>query len=282
MSSAQIPVAAPPAVVNSQPDQPTSSLFNGPTIAPRGQVDDPFGTKALENGARQSHTNGNSPAPNQSLTTDRPNGFPTSSPPQYRSPQPPTTPYANVNSTFNTNGSPHPFPSTHNLPYGSSFNRPASSAGPVPSFPSPVKRSPVPSPKPTNGLPTSYNFTNSPHSSFPPSSAQRLSFSPTKHSSPPPANPYLSSPALAHARLAYSPAQHSSPRLPDPVPAPEKHDGARPVSSHKFSETTILPPMNLAPDQREQNLSPPVKKTSPTPDRPRFAPVGENGYGGGF
>ncbi|KAJ4329661.1 hypothetical protein N0V95_010169, partial [Ascochyta clinopodiicola] len=68
--------------------------------------------------------------------------------------------------------------------------------------------------------------------------------------------------------------------LPDAIPAPLKHDGARPASSHEMSETPIFPPIkSLNPDASPQILSPPVKKSSPSPDRHRLAPLGENGLG---
>lgn len=56
--------------------------------------------------------------------------------------------------------------------------------------------------------------------------------------------------------------------LPDPIPAPLKHDGARPFSSHEMSETRIFPPVKgLGPVEKTQILSPPVKKSSPAPER---------------
>jgi hypothetical protein len=126
-----------------------------------------------------------------------------------------------------------------------------------------VKHSPAASPRPANNLPTVYNF-NSPHSSFPPSSAQRPSFSP---------------PAPAPLRIAPSPSQMPAQVLPDPIPAPLKHDGARPMSSHEMSETPIFPPIrSLNPDASPQILSPPVKKSSPAPERHRLAPVSDNGF----
>jgi hypothetical protein len=67
--------------------------------------------------------------------------------------------------------------------------------------------------------------------------------------------------------------------LPDAIPAPLKHDGARPPSSHEMSETRVFPPVrSLNPDSSPVILSPPVKKSSPAPERHRLAPLGENAF----
>jgi hypothetical protein len=69
-------------------------------------------------------------------------------------------------------------------------------------------------------------------------------------------------------RIAPSPSQMPAQVLPDPIPAPLKHDGVRPASSHEVSETRVFPPaQSLSPLRTPQILSPPVKKTSPTPER---------------
>ncbi|KAH3952561.1 hypothetical protein HBI56_143110 [Parastagonospora nodorum] len=160
------------------------------------------------------------------------------------------------------------------IPYAQSFNRPDSSAGLAGS---PVKHSPANSPRHTNGLPIHYNF-NSPHSSFPPSSVNRPSFSPTKHSSPAPLPAQMSSPAPAPVRIAPSPSQMPAQVLPDPIPAPSKHDAMRPVSSHEMSEKSVFPPsQSLSPQRTPQILSPPVKKASPTPDKMQGIEMNGNG-----
>ncbi|KAF2796252.1 hypothetical protein K505DRAFT_300714 [Melanomma pulvis-pyrius CBS 109.77] len=283
----------------------TLPLMNGPSLSPRGQALGPPGIHRSEAayGSPSRRANGSSLthaarpySAGQNGGVPMANGFPTSSPPRYQNPRGPasplntyTLPYPQQNgSPF---GGPSPFKSSYNQSFGDSFSRPASSAsaagpaGPGALHHSPVKHSPAPSPRPSNGIPNTYNFSNSPHSSFPPppNSAQRTSFSPTKHSSPPPPFAQMSSPAPAPAplRFAPSPTQMPAQMLPNPLPAPEKHDGARPISSHDMSETPILPPIkSLSPTANPQILSPPMKKQSPTPERPRFAPVSGNGFGG--
>lgn len=71
--------------------------------------------------------------------------------------------------------------------------------------------------------------------------------------------------------------------LPDPIPAPSKHDGMRPVSSHEVSEKSVFPPsQSLSPQHKPQILSPPVKKASPRPERMSFEMDGVmNGNGNG-
>lgn len=291
LDSVQVSTQRPPSQPRPQPVQPAQALLNGPSLSPRGQALGPPGIQRSEAayGIPQPHLNGSSPVPPRPSSTRQPtgwsmaNGYPTSSPPQYQSPQPSASPYNNYNSPYQqTNGSPyalpHPFKSVQNPPYGNSFSRPTSSASTGAPYQSPVKNSPAPSPKPANGIPNTYNFTNSPHSSFPPSSAQRPSFSPTKNSSPPPPLPQMSSPAPLPPRLPHSPAQMPAQVLPNPIPAPEKHDGARPMSSHGVP---VLPPIKpLSPDAKPQILSPPTKKPSPTPERPQFNLISGNGYGG--
>lgn len=274
LDSVQVPVQQPLAASASpRAMQPAQPLLNGPSLSPRGQALGPPGIHRSEAayGTPFSDINGSSPV------RPRPsNGFSMSSPPQHQTPHNPTY--------RQSNGSPYlasnPFQAVQNPPYGNSFNRPASSAGPGAQVHphSPVKHSPAPSPRPANGVPNSYNFTNSPHSSFPPSSVQGPSFSPMKHSSPPPPLPHLSSPAPLPPHIPHSPARTAQ-MLPNPVPAPEKHDGFRPKSSHSMSG--IPPIKSLSPDMRPQNLSPPVKKTSPIPERPQFSSFNGNGFGGG-
>lgn len=56
--------------------------------------------------------------------------------------------------------------------------------------------------------------------------------------------------------------------LPDPIPAPSKHDGMRPTSSHEVSEMKVFPPsQSLSPQRMEVDLSPPVKRASPKVER---------------
>ncbi|KAF2189679.1 hypothetical protein K469DRAFT_658746 [Zopfia rhizophila CBS 207.26] len=294
LEAVRIPPQRPIASNPSQPAQVSQPLMNGPSLSPRGQALGPPGVHRSEvsDGSPLKHPNGSSPpvvprpySSGQPGTLPTANGFPTSSPPQYQSPRVPS-PYNNYHLPYpQANGSPYGAPGsfmpTHNPPYGTNFSRPASSTGAGAPYQSPVKHSPAPSPRPTNGVPNAYTFTNSPHSSFPPSSIQHPSFSPTKHSSPPPPLSQLSSPAPVPPRVAPSPSQMSTQVLPLPIPAPEKHDGVRPISSHSMSETPILPPIkSLSPSAKPQILSPPTKKPSPAPERLQFTPVGGNGVGG--
>ncbi|KAF1956155.1 hypothetical protein CC80DRAFT_70117 [Byssothecium circinans] len=284
LEAVRIPAPRPPIAQSPpRPTQPTLALMNGPSLSPRGQALGPPGIQRSEAayGSPFSHGNGSSPPRPQS--TAQGNGYPTSSPPRYQNAGPPTSPLSTHNTSFSRpNGSPfssaRPFQTTHNTQF-SSFSRPVSTAGSGGPQHSPVKHSPAPSPRPANGVPNAYNF-KSPHSSFPPSSVQASAFSPTKNSSPPPASHYMSSPAPAPINFAPSPSQMPAQVLPDPIPAPSKHDAARPVSSHETSEKMVLPPIkSLPPSTPYQNLSPPTKKASPTPDRPQFASVTGNGFG---
>lgn len=248
------------------------SLFNGPSLSPRGQAVGPPGIQISERpeapyGSPYLNTNGSSPVANRSFSSGHPgrsfasNGQLASSPPPFQLPN---------GKSLNTSRS------MNNLPFGGSFSRPSSSAGPGP-YSSPVKHSPAASPKPTNGIPH-YNLMNSPHSSFPPATSQQPCFSPTKHSSPPPPLPYMSSPAPMPAPISHPPTQLSASMLPNPIPAPEKHDGARPVSSHSISQTHVFPPVeSLSPSAKPINLSPPVKRSSPAPERLPFQQGQSNG-----
>lgn len=91
--------------------------------------------------------------------------------------------------------------------------------------------------------------------------------SPTKHSSPPPPLPQISSPAPAPVSfVAASPSQMPAQVLPDPIPAPLKHD--LPPSGIEKPEAHVFPPIkSLSPIIPPQNLSPPTKKSSPAPER---------------
>lgn len=274
-----------------RPVQPVPSLMNGPSLSPRGQALGPPGIHRSEAayGSSFSHTNGSSPPRPYSHGgyggAPMGNGSPSSSPPRYQTPSAPANPFITHNTSFGRqNGSPftpsHSFQPMYSQPYASSFNRPASATGSASQYQSPIKHSPAPSPRPSNGVPNSYNF-NSPHSSFPPSSVQGSAFSPKKHSSPPPAYQQMSSPVPAPTPLNFAPSPRQMPAqiLPNPIPAPSKHDGVRPVSSHELSEKPILPPIkSLPPSAPPQDLSPPTKKASPTPEKPQFAPVGGNGH----
>ncbi|PSN73223.1 hypothetical protein BS50DRAFT_482251 [Corynespora cassiicola Philippines] len=263
----------------SQPPVPQPQpLADGPSLSPRGQALGPPGIQRSEAafGSPTKRVNGNSsPGHSRPFSSGQHgslvnNGFPTSSPPPYRAP---ASPFNNRQAQYQQpNGSPFNAPLPFNL--GSSFSRPASSAGPGGPYHSPVKHSPAPSPRPSNGVPNAYNFTNSPHSSFPPSSNQLPSFSPVKQPSSPPPPLHMSSPAPAPIQIGPSPRQMPAHILPDPIPAPSKHDGARPISSHSMSETPIFPPIKaLSPTANPQILSPPTKNPSPTPERPQFAAV---------
>ncbi|KAJ4367383.1 hypothetical protein N0V83_006965 [Neocucurbitaria cava] len=275
-----------------QPAQPVQPWVDGPSLSPRGQALGPPGIHRSEAayGSPTKGANGSSsPILARPYSSGQPAGgfkpfsLPTSSPPPYNPQQIPSSPNKSFHMPHpqhngNSFGSSNPFVSSQPIPYTQSFNRPTSAAGPGGS---PVKHSPAASPRPANGLPTAYNF-NSPHSSFPPSSAQRTSFSPTKHSSPAPLPAHMSSPAPAPMRIAPSPSQMPAQMLPDPIPAPSKHDGMRPVSSHAMSETPIFPPAKaLSPQRNPQILEPPTKKPSPTPERFQVAPVGQNGFANG-
>lgn len=267
-SPTQTPIVSQPLTQSIPPPQ---SLLNGPSLSPRGQATGPPGIwhPDVPHRSPQPHLNGNSP----SLSAHKYPSLPPSSPPQTSngsSIQRKPFPQSN-GASFET---PRPFIANQNSSFGSNFSRPTSSAGPAGLHHSPVKNSPAPSPRPPNGVLSSFDLTNSPHSSFPPSSHQRLSFSPTKHSSPPPL-PLPSGSSPIHSRTAPSP---SPTLLPEPVPAPEKHDAARPFSSHGISETAIWPPVKtLSPSAKPQILSPPTKKSSPAPDRLQFMPVSGNG-----
>ncbi|KNG51314.1 phd-finger domain-containing protein [Stemphylium lycopersici] len=287
LDSIQIPAPQSFAPQAFQPSMhPAQPWVDGPSLSPRGQALGPPGIQRSE-AAYGSPTKG----ANGSMSSPiRPrHSSPTSSPPPYnlqRIPSSPTKgshmlqPQQNGSSfggpnPFNSN----PFGPPQPAPYSRSFSRPASAAG---AGGSPVKHSPVASPRHNNGLPPSFNF-NSPHSSFPPSSAHRPSFSPTKHSSPAPLPTTMSSPAPAPMRIAPSPSsQMPAQMLPDPIPAPSKHDGIRPLSSHHMSETPVFPPVqSLEPLSSPTILDPPVKKSSPAPERFRNVVNGENGVGHG-
>lgn len=290
LHSVQIP--APNFQQPAQPVQPVQPWVDGPSLSPRGQALGPPGihrSEAAYGSPYKASANGHSspvrPRPTSS-SFSRPNGFSMSSPPPFNLPQVPSSPTKSQSmSQSQQNGSSfgfsNPFGSSQHtpLPYAQSFTRPDSSAGLAGS---PIKHSPANSPRPANGLPTHYNF-NSPHSSFPPSSAHRPSFSPTKHSSPAPLPAQMSSPAPEPMRIAPSPSQMPAQVLPDPIPAPSKHDGMRPVSSHEVSEKSVFPPsQSLSPQHKPQILSPPVKKASPRPERMSFEMAGvinENGNG---
>ncbi|KAH7095783.1 hypothetical protein FB567DRAFT_39746 [Paraphoma chrysanthemicola] len=301
LESVQLP--APQAHVARMYPQPVQPMqqpwIDGPSLSPRGQALGPPGIHRSEAayGSPYNGANGSSsPVRPRPISSGHPSGGlsrlngPPSSPPPFNLPQAPSSPSKSQHSPRpQQNGSSfglsNPFNSSQQAPtlYSQGFSRPVSSAGLAGS---PVKHSPANSPRPVNGLPTHYNF-NSPHSSFPPSSAHRPqpSFSPTKHSSPAPLPPHLSSPAPAPVRIAPSPSQMPAQVLPDPIPAPSKHDGIRPTSSHEMSETPVFPPVqSLSPQHRPQIMSPPVKKMSPKPEnrQPSFAPtsVGQNGHGG--
>jgi hypothetical protein len=282
LEAVRIPVHRP-SVAQSPPRlaQRTSTLMDGPSLSPRGQALGPPGIQRSEAayGSPLSHANGSSPVrprPMSHGVVHTGSGYPTSSPPRYRNPALASSPLSTHNASF-TQPSGNPFnsaqafqsayekPSTMN-----DLNRPTSASGPPQS---PTKNSPAPSPRLPNGVPNAYNF-NSPHSSFPPSALQMSALSPTKHSSPPPPMHPMSSPAPG--LMSQMPAQV----LPDPIPAPSKHDAALPTSSHD-SERMVLPPIeSLPPSTPFQDLSPPIKKASPTPNRPQFTPISSNGVGG--
>jgi len=254
--------------------QSSNSLMNGPSLSPRGQAVGPPGIQRSEAvyGSPTSRANISSPT--------RPHhSFPTSSPPRFQSYT--ASPFSNSMSFPRQNGSPftgpNPFQSNLNPSYNSSFSRPTSATGTPAAHHSPVKHS---SPRPVNGVPNAYNFSNSPHSSFPPSSVQAPVFSPTKHSSPPPSIRHMSSPAPAPVNFVPSPSQMPARVLPDPIPAPSKHDGERPTSSHEISEKPIFPPIkSLSPSVPPQDLSPPLKKSSPVTERSLPTSFNGNGFG---
>ncbi|KAF2255696.1 hypothetical protein BU26DRAFT_498484 [Trematosphaeria pertusa] len=294
LEAVRIPVQKP--YVAQSPPRPAQPppFMTGPSLSPRGQALGPPGIQRSEAayGSPFTHATSSSPptvprpyASNAHNGVSMANGFPTSSsPPQYQGPRAPISPFNNYNLSFpRQNGSPYnapnPFQAPQHPPYGSSFSRPTSSAGPAGPYQSPIKHSPAPSPRPTNGVPNAYNF-NSPHSSFPPNVVPGPVFSPTKNSSPPPPAQQMSSPAPAPVKFAPSPRQMPAQVLPDPIPAPSKHDAARPISSHSMADTPVLPPIKpLPPSANPQNLSPPTKKPSPTPEKPSVASAVGNGIG---
>jgi hypothetical protein len=300
-----------------RPVQPVQPWVDGPSLSPRGQALGPPGIHRSEaaygspyNGDRNGSSSPVRARPESSglptASFSRANGNPPSSPPPFNLPQIPSSPsksqHVPSSPTKSHHSSPmksyhmpqpqqngssfglsNPFGSSAQAPlsYTQSFNRPDSSAGLAGLAGSPVKHSPANSPRPANGLPIHYNF-NSPHSSFPPSSAHRPSFSPTKHSSPAPLQAHMSSPAPAPVRIAPSPSQMPAQVLPDPIPAPSKHDGMRPVSSHEMSEKSVFPPsQSLSPQRLPQILSPPVKKASPTPEKMMGVEMYGNGNANG-
>ncbi|KAH6614998.1 hypothetical protein C7974DRAFT_57194 [Boeremia exigua] len=293
LESVKLPAPRPTSSQSHQPHFQPQPWVDGPSLSPRGQARGPPGiqnSEAAYGSPSRIPDASSSPIRQRPASSSRPadlsfksNGM-GSSPPPFNLPQGPASPFKSIRMPLPQNGSsfglPNPFgPSQHtpiaqsfNQSFNQSFSRPGTAAG---SAGSPVKHSPANSPRPTNGLPAMYNF-NSPHSSFPPSSAQRPSFSPTKHSSPAPM-PHMSSPAPAPVRIAPSPSQMPAQMLPDAIPAPLKHDGARPASSHALSDTPVFPPStSLEPAPAPLNLSPPVKKSSPAPDRHRLAPLGHS------
>ncbi|KAL5393304.1 hypothetical protein DPSP01_000128 [Paraphaeosphaeria sporulosa] len=277
-------VEVPPQPFPQSPERPFNpghSLMNGPSLSPRGQALGPPGIQRSEAayGSPLIPAGSSSPTrPRQPSVHGGANGFPGSSPP--RLPPHAISSFNNGTPGSRQNGSPfnttNPFQSNFHPTYNSSFSRPTSAAGTT-SFGSPVKHS---SPRPVNGVPNGYNFTNSPYSSFPPSNVQASAMSPIKHSSPPPPLPQMSSPAPAPVSfIAPSPSQMPAQILPDPIPAPLKHDGARPPSSHEVSETHVFPPLKaLSPIVPPQNLSPPTKKSSPAPLRTYDASTNGNPF----
>lgn len=299
LEAVSIPAPKPTSQSHHPHFQPAQPWVDGPSLSPRGQALGPPGiqnSEAAYGSPSRIPDGSSSPIRQRPASSSRPaessfrsNGM-GSSPPPFNLPQAPTSPFKSIRMPVpQQNGSSfglsNPFgPSQHtpvaqtfNQSFTQSFSRPGTSTGPAGS---PVKHSPANSPRPANGLPPIYNF-NSPHSSFPPSSAHRPSFSPTKHSSPAPM-PHMSSPAPAPVRIAPSPGQMPAQILPDAIPAPLKHDGARPMSSHEMSETPVFPPVKgLEPHESPVIRSPPVKKSSPSPERHRLAEFGGNGVAGG-
>lgn len=283
--SVQIPV--PPRASNQSPLL-TQSLMNGPSLSPRGQALGPPGIQRSEAayGLHQNGLNGMPPvlqarpySSSQPSGSPVANGLAASTPPQWQIPQG-TSPlghnqnpisYPQFNGGPYTATNPSPRGILHD-PFANSFNhqRPPS-ASPSIGVPSPVKRAPSMSPQQTNGRPASFMFATSPNSSFPPSSAQRPSYSPTKQSSP---SIRRSPVPISPVPVPISPAQ-ILPAAASGI-SPEKHDGVRPVSSHSVSETPVLPPVkSLSPSANPPIMSPPSKKM--TPERPQT-----NGFGGAY
>ncbi|KAL6706497.1 hypothetical protein ACN47E_005436 [Coniothyrium glycines] len=289
LESVQVPAPLPTEPSYQPPMYSVQPWVDGPSLSPRGQALGPPGIRNSE-AAYGSPTKGakGSSSPMRPYSSGQHSGafskspnYPNSSPPPFNLQNIPSSPNKSVRmSPPRQNGSSfglaNPFGPSQS--YAQSFSRPVSAAGPAGS---PVKHSPAASPRPTNGLPTAYNF-NSPHSSFPPSSAHRPrpAFSPTKHSSPAPLPAHMSSPAPAPAPLRIAPSPSSqmpAQMLPDPIPAPSKHDAIRPVSSHHMSETPVFPPVkSLNPQSSPPILEPPTKKQSPQPER--FLPPEHTGH----
>ena len=305
LEAVSIPAPRPATAQNQQPQfQPAQPWADGPSLSPRGQALGPPGiqnSEAAYGSPSRVQDASSSPIRQRPASSSRPaessfrstNGL-GSSPPPFNLPQAPPSPLKSIHMPLpqpngsSSFGASNPFgppqqhpPVTQTFPQ--TFSRPGTATNPSGS---PVKHSPANSPRP-NGLPPIYNFTNSPHSSFPPSSAHRPSFSPTKHSSPAPAHAALTAHNMSSPgslRIAPSPSQQQMPAqiLPDAIPAPLKHDGARPESSHEMSETRVFPPVrSLNPDESPVILSPPVKKSSPSPERLGLGNVGGEGFGTG-
>ncbi|KAF2199230.1 hypothetical protein GQ43DRAFT_125283 [Delitschia confertaspora ATCC 74209] len=279
-SSATVQAGALPAVVPQTEAAPhiQQPLLNGPSLSPRGQADGPPGSAY---GAPIEQSNGSSPSRPYSTghrtSISATNGFLPSSPLQYQTPRVAPVPHNNINLSFpRPNGS--PYGAFRPTPNGSftNFGQPGSAASPNGPYHSPVKHSPAPSPQQIRVVSAAQAFPNSPNSSFPPPPSQEPVLSPEKHSSPPPLP--MSSPVPMPAQLDSSPMRSSANILPDPMTglSPEKHDGVRPVSSHVMSETPIFPPSKaLSPNASPQVMHPPVKKMSPTPEKPRAEGAGQ-------
>ncbi|KAF2131395.1 hypothetical protein P153DRAFT_335654 [Dothidotthia symphoricarpi CBS 119687] len=253
--------------------QQAQPWVDGPSLSPRGQALGPPGIQRSEAayGSPYNNANGSSSPVRPVGSFSMPSAsFPTSSPPPFPISHPPASPTKSLNLSHQKPNNPSSSFNASN-PFGPSltspFNRPPSSTTANANI-SPTKHSPATSPRPPSTLPIIYNF-NSPHSSFPPSSAHRPSFSPTKNSSPALRPTHMSSPAPAPMRIAPSPSsQMPAQVLPDPIPAPSKHDGRRAVASHEVSETQVFPPVRmLNPSSVPVVMSPPVKKESPVPER---------------
>jgi hypothetical protein len=293
LESVQIPTPSLPAPeAHMQHAQP---WVDGPSLSPRGQALGPPGIQRSEAayGSPSKGANGSMSSPIRARPyspahfAGSPSKFPTSSPPPYNLERIPSSPTKSLHSSptkslhmpqLQQNGSSfasNPFSSNPFGPRQSApYNRRASATSG-----SPIKHSPANSPRLTHALPTTFSF-NSPHSSFPPSSqARQPSFSPTKHSSPAPLPATMSSPAplpfIAPSPSSQMPAQ----MLPDPIPAPSKHDGVRPQESdlHVVSETPLFPPISMKPLSSPMILDPPVKKdqSSPAPERLRGSVLGD-------
>ncbi|KAH8727533.1 hypothetical protein GQ44DRAFT_770104 [Phaeosphaeriaceae sp. PMI808] len=251
LESVRIPALQPHRTQNyQQPVQPMQPWVDGPSLSPRGQALGPPGIHRSEAayGSPYHGTNGSSsPVRARPASSGQPTAsfssrgdFPTSSPPPFNLFQAPSSPIKGQHMSS-------PVKSQH--------------------MSSPAKTHNISS-RPQNG---SFSLAN------PFTSSQRIPPYVQSFNRP---TSSASHTAPAPLRIAPSPSsQMPAQILPDPIPAPSKHDAIRPVSSHEMSETSIFPPAQaLSPAHKPLILSPPVKKSSPGPERKNGVSAAQNGF----